>query len=177
MQHQLKSLIPILFLVPLLFALDAVAQEHGKGHGKGAVHVRGTLTGEGVECQALRGSDGKLYTLSGDLGGFKAGDKVRVQGQVAEISTCQQGTTITVAKIQEDKSQGNDQIKVTGVLTDEGAECPALRGDDGQLYTLTPRDLQGFEVGDRVTVTGTVAERNFCQQGTTIEVRKIKAAK
>jgi hypothetical protein len=71
----------------------------------------------------------------------------------------------------------NRSVRVTGVLTDEGAECPALRGDDGQPYTLTPRDLQGFQVGDRVTVVGKVAEISFCNQGTTLEVQKITAAK
>ena len=68
-------------------------------------------------------------------------------------------------------------VKVTGVLTDEGAECPALRGDDGQLYTLTPRgSTAGFNVGDRVRVVGKVAEVSFCGQGTTLEVQSIKAA-
>ena len=71
----------------------------------------------------------------------------------------------------------NRSVRVTGVLTDEGAECPALRGDDGKLYTLTPRDLQGFQVGDRVAVVGKVAEISFCNQGTTLEVQKITAAK
>lgn len=87
--------------------------------------------------------------------------------------------TATGAVAWQEQGQGdeNKSFKVTGVLTDEGAECPALRGDDGQLYTLTPRDLQGFQVGDRVTVKGKVAERSFCNQGTTIEVRSISAAK
>ena len=79
----------------------------------------------------------------------------------------------------ENPGQGDENraVRVTGVLTDEGVECPALRGDDGQLYTLTPRDLQGFQVGDRVTVVGKAAEISFCQQGTTLEVKNIKAAK
>ncbi len=83
------------------------------------------------------------------------------------------------AAAQDNPGQGdeNRSVRVTGVLTDEGAECPALRGDDGQLYTLTPRDLQGFQVGDRVAVVGKVAERSFCLQGTTLEVQKITAAK
>lgn len=74
-------------------------------------------------------------------------------------------------------AQDKKEIKVVGVLTDEGVECPALRSDDNQLYTLTPRDLHGFKVGDRVRVKGKVAERSFCQQGTTLEVSKIEAAK
>lgn len=67
-------------------------------------------------------------------------------------------------------------VQVTGVLTDEGVECRALRGDDGQLYTLTG-DLGDFQTGDRVRVVGKVAERTFCGQGTTLEVQNIKAAK
>ena len=67
-------------------------------------------------------------------------------------------------------------ITVTGTLTDEGVTCQALRGDDGQLYTIGG-DLGKFTTGDRVTVTGTVAEVSICQQGTTIDVQKIKKAK
>lgn len=68
-------------------------------------------------------------------------------------------------------------VNVTGVLTDEGVECPALRGDDGQLYTLNRGATEGFNVGDRVRVVGKVAEISFCGQGTTLDVLSIKAAK
>ncbi len=87
--------------------------------------------------------------------------------------------TSAVAAQSANSGQGGDNrsVRVTGVLTDEGAECPALRGDDGTIYTLTPRDRQGFEVGDRVTVVGKVAEISICNQGTTLEVQKITAAK
>lgn len=75
-------------------------------------------------------------------------------------------------------AMGAQTVHVTGVLTDEGVECPAVRGDDGQLYTLTPRSsTAGFNTGDRVSVTGKVAEVSFCGQGTTLEVKSIKAAK
>lgn len=67
------------------------------------------------------------------------------------------------------------EVRVTGRLTDEGVECPALRGDDGMLYTLTG-DTAGFRPGDRVTVTGEVAEMSICMQGTTIGVRTIERA-
>ena len=88
-------------------------------------------------------------------------------------------TAAAAAAQSDNPGQGdeNRSIRVTGVLTDEGAECPVLRGDDGKLYTLTPRDLQGFQVGDRVAVMGKVAEISFCNQGTTLEVQKITAAK
>lgn len=65
----------------------------------GRVTVTGRLTGEGVECQAFRSKGGKLYTLAGNLRGFKAGDRVRVVGRVAEISMCMQGTTLSVESI------------------------------------------------------------------------------
>jgi hypothetical protein len=143
------------------------------------LHLRGTLVDGGVECQAFRAEDGQLYTLTGDLQGFKTGDKVRVTGEVAEISICQQGTTIAVRDIKADKAQGPkdkaEVVKVTGTLTDEGAECQALRAEDGTVYTLKG-DLGGFKVGDKVRVTGEVQERSTCLQGTTLLVKKIESA-
>ncbi|MBI5190799.1 MAG: hypothetical protein HZA22_09000 [Nitrospirae bacterium] len=63
-------------------------------------------------------------------------------------------------------------VQVTGTLTAEGVECQALRGDDGTLYTITRRP-EGFKVGDRVQVSGMVAEISFCMQGTTISVTRM----
>jgi hypothetical protein len=68
----------------------------------GVICVRGKLTDEGTECQALRSDDGQLYTLIGDLKGFKIGDTVIVCGAVAEVSICMQGTTIIVMWIGKD---------------------------------------------------------------------------
>ena len=68
-------------------------------------------------------------------------------------------------------------VAVTGTLSKEGVECPALRGDDGKLYSLTPASLASFGPGDRVHVEGTVAEISTCMQGTTIAVTAISAAK
>jgi Protein of unknown function (DUF5818) len=64
-------------------------------------------------------------------------------------------------------------IEVTGVLTEEGVECRALRGDDGRLYTIG-RGLQQYGTGDRVRVVGTVAEMSFCMQGTTLDLHSIE---
>lgn len=66
---------------------------------QGSISVAGIITGEGVECPTMRGPDGRLYTLAGDVGDFEPGDRVRVQGQRAEVSTCMQGTTIDVRRI------------------------------------------------------------------------------
>lgn len=64
-------------------------------------------------------------------------------------------------------------IRVAGRLTDEGVECPALRTEDGALYTLTG-DLGGAQPGDRVVVEGTLPDMSMCMQGTTIAVARIE---
>jgi hypothetical protein len=61
--------------------------------------VMGSLTDEGVECQAFRSTSNELFTLVGDLNGFENGDKVIVCGTIATVSICMQGTTINVSGI------------------------------------------------------------------------------
>jgi hypothetical protein len=193
MQYRLKTFLTLfVFALALLTAAGAYAAKGGNkdkkdkndngnnGNAGQMINVRGTLTDEGVECQALRGDDGELYTLTGDLSGFEDGDRVKVRGTVAEISICQQGTTIEVQSIKDDKSQGNENrtrvVRITGTLTDAGVECQALETDNGTVYTLTG-NLRDFEVGDRVRVVGKVAEVSICQQGTTLQVLNIRPAK
>ena len=65
--------------------------------------------------------------------------------------------------------------RITGTLTDEGVECQALRTAGGELYTLAGY-VDGYEPGDRVTVTGRIPEISFCMQGTTLTVESIEAA-
>jgi hypothetical protein len=79
----------------LSFSHMAVAQEAASG----PIEVVGTLTEEGVECPAMRDDEGNLYTLAGDIGTFQSGDRVIVQGEIAEMSICMQGTTISVTRI------------------------------------------------------------------------------
>jgi hypothetical protein len=68
------------------------------------ISVVGTLV-DGVECPALRADKtNELFTLTGKPGNFKNGDHVKVTGKVVELSICQQGTTIAVAKIVRVKS-------------------------------------------------------------------------
>jgi hypothetical protein len=67
----------------------------------GSITVFGTITDEGIECQALRDPSGQLYTLTGNVGRFFEGETVRVKGRIAEFSFCQQGTTIDVRSIEE----------------------------------------------------------------------------
>ena len=67
------------------------------------ISVTGRLTRGGVECQLMRGDDGEVYSLLGDLEGYRAGDRVRVVGRLVEMSYCQQGTTIEVRRIEDDR--------------------------------------------------------------------------
>ncbi len=72
--------------------------------------------------------------------------------------------------------RGEDRVVVRGQLTDEGVECPALRDQDGTLYTLTGSTGQ-FSTGDHVRVEGTIAEMSICMQGTTIAIHEIRSAR
>jgi hypothetical protein len=79
-------------------APDATAKEASVT--SDSMTVLGTLTSEGVECQAMReDKTNLLYTLTGNLGAFKAGDPVTVTGRIAEMSKCMQGKTIVVKTI------------------------------------------------------------------------------
>jgi hypothetical protein len=66
-------------------------------------------------------------------------------------------------------------VEVSGLLTDEAADCQALRAPDGSLFSLVG-ELRGFGPGDTVLVRGTVAEAGVCRQGTPIELISIERA-
>lgn len=71
--------------------------------------------------------------------------------------------------------EDNERLSITGELLRANATCPRLAGDNGRVYTLAG-DLDDFEPGDRVRVSGEVAEVSNCQQGTTIVVDRIRDA-
>jgi len=63
------------------------------------VTMRGEL-GAGTECPMLIVKPERRFSLSGDLGRFKAGDRVCVHGTVAQMSFCMAGeATIDVVSI------------------------------------------------------------------------------
>jgi len=63
------------------------------------ITVRGELAA-GVECPMLVARDGRRYSVGGDLGRFKIGDRVCVKGTIAEVSFCMAGeATITIEAI------------------------------------------------------------------------------
>ncbi len=71
---------------------------------------------------------------------------------------------------------GGELVRVIGVLSNEGATCPTLRGEDGRLYSVDG-GLQGYRGGDRVEIIGEIAEMSVCMQGTTISPASIRPAR
>jgi hypothetical protein len=86
-------------------APERPAATSGSSRGGGVAQVepelclRGRASAEGIECQAFRAADGRLYTLVGDLGGLATEREVCVCGRPVEMSTCMQGTTLTIRRI------------------------------------------------------------------------------
>ncbi|MFW6028005.1 MAG: LysM peptidoglycan-binding domain-containing protein [bacterium] len=142
------------------------------------IALAGIISDVAVTCPAMRGRDGRLYTLVGDVGGVRPGDRVRVEGRVARTSICMQGTTIDVHSLRSYGGGDSDPdedlfMTVRGRVTDEGVECTATRGGDGRLYTLAG-NADNLMSGDRVEVVGRRAEASFCMQGITLEVRRLR---
>ena len=64
-----------------------------------AVTVRGELTA-GAECPLLVTKEGRRFSIAGELGRFKTGDRVCVKGTVAEASFCMAGeATLSITAI------------------------------------------------------------------------------
>jgi hypothetical protein len=63
------------------------------------VAFRGKLAA-GVECPMLVVGTNRSFSLTGDLGSFKVGDRVCVKGTIAEVSICMAGeATIAITEI------------------------------------------------------------------------------
>ena len=65
-------------------------------------------------------------------------------------------------------------MMILGTLTDEGVNCRAVRGDDGELYTFRhlPEEL---ETGDRIAVEITQDPLAFaCDQGRAVGWSSVK---
>jgi hypothetical protein len=61
--------------------------------------VGGQITDQGQECVTFRADDGTLYALANKATRFRPGDKVRVTGHLALMTTCTEATTLIVEKI------------------------------------------------------------------------------
>jgi hypothetical protein len=82
-----------------IFAPIALSDPFHVTRPDGILQRTGEITDEGVECLAMRDTDGFLYTLIGDTSGLQAGQGAVVQGRYVEASTCMQGTTIEVVQV------------------------------------------------------------------------------
>ncbi len=64
-------------------------------------------------------------------------------------------------------------VTMEGRITDEGKTCPAMRGPDNGLFTLTG-DTGSLKPGEHVVVEGRVMENGPCDQGLTLKVSRVK---
>lgn len=89
----------------LLVAFDAIfapiglSQPFTVTRADGIFQRTGRITDEGVECLAMRDTDGFLYTLIGSTDGLEAGQEVVIQGRYVEASICMQGITMEVTRV------------------------------------------------------------------------------
>ena len=89
----------------LLVAFDAIFAPIGLSapftvtRADGIFQRTGRITDEGVECPAMRDTDGFLYSLVGNTDGLEAGQSVVLQGRYVEASICQQGITMEVTEV------------------------------------------------------------------------------
>jgi len=61
--------------------------------------IAGEITDQGQECVTFRADDGTLYALANKATKFRPGDKVRVTGHEALMTTCTEASTLIVDKI------------------------------------------------------------------------------
>ena len=82
--------------------LTAASMASGCAHrprGGEVLVVRGELSA-GAECLMVTSSDGRRYSVTGNPGAFKIGDRVCIRGRVAEASICMAGeATVSIEAI------------------------------------------------------------------------------
>lgn len=88
------------------------------------------------------------------------------------LNDCGQNTERELPQTEAPPPAGELTMCVTGRLTDEGVECPALRTAEGALFTLAG-PTGGAAAGDEVCVCGRPAEMSTCMQGRTLSVSYI----
>lgn len=87
----------ILFALAIVLLTTAFACEKGaRNYTEPMVSVRGRITDDSGECPTLRDTYGQIYSLVGDLGGFRRGDRVCVKGRRIEFEGCDRGITLKV---------------------------------------------------------------------------------
>ncbi|MGQ9592026.1 MAG: hypothetical protein ACUVYA_17225 [Planctomycetota bacterium] len=105
---------------------------------------------QGVECVLFEADGGGRYVLA-DRGGFRAGDRVRVEGMlVSSCATfCGQGDGCIFGKAVE-----RCDFEGCGTLVAGPGDCVVFEADSGRRFLL--EEYGDFGVGDRVGVAGPV---------------------
>ena len=89
----------VLVAFDAIFAPIGISDPFHVTNAEGLLQRTGEITDEGVECLAMRDSDGYLYTLIGEIDGLEPGDPVVVEAAFSEASICMQGTTLRVTRL------------------------------------------------------------------------------
>ena len=141
------------------------------------IHLSGTFTDEGMECPAVRGDDGGLYTLVGDVSGFKPGDRVELVGTPVEISFCMQGVTLEVQAIEAEAIPGQQMlVTLKGEILDGTVgvrNCFILKSHDGKLYGLIPEG----QIANLTPGPATVIARRRLEKGMRTRDRDLPCGK
>lgn len=69
---------------------------------KGTILRQGRISEHRAPCPVMRGEDGELYALTGEIGHLESGDTVIVEGTIVESTVCTHGTTIEVIRLRPD---------------------------------------------------------------------------
>lgn len=126
----------------------------------------GTLAGHEIVARARSGRDGSLTATIRVPASAEAGTK----HYVFLADENDQPFAVSAPFLVTGSDGG---VRVSGVISDEGVECTALRAGDDELYTLVGT-FDAPAPGTRVVVEGTLAEVSTCQQGLTIAVRELR---
>lgn len=123
------------------------------------------------ECQLTKGA-----TLRTDM--FKSSALIALFTALTACSASNslETTAPTLPQRPIDNELMGPILTLNTVMTDEGVECPAVRGADGTLYTI-PSMPRNFKRGDRLNIIITdpvVPVASFCQQGQTIDWLRIE---
>ncbi|HXO19108.1 MAG TPA: hypothetical protein VOA87_04190 [Thermoanaerobaculia bacterium] len=78
----------------LLAGCAAATKTPNSAAARQPVHVEGVLTDNGIGCDALQGADGRMYTFARGLEGPKKGQRVWVDGYVADGKGCMSSTHV-----------------------------------------------------------------------------------
>ena len=103
---------------------------------------------------------------------------VAVSQSIAMPLASSEASWAVSAPVPREKASTSDRLAVgtrisfEGVVTGEGSDCPAVRDDEGRLFSLTATDVAPAP-GEIVRVRGIVAPANWCANGVAIATSSV----